>query len=105
MATDLLNSGYGDEGRLRFILDCINKDKHLYKTDIKFLESMTEKLEERIKTLRGNKDEQSVKSQKERHPRTLISDEQLDEIINSENTKTKKIHVRKKSFIARLFSK
>ena len=40
MATDLLNSGMGDEGRLKFILSCIEKNKPLYKTDIRFLESM-----------------------------------------------------------------
>ena len=51
MATDLLNSGMGDNGRLKFILECIAKDKPLYKTDIIFLESMNNKLEAKIQKL------------------------------------------------------
>ena len=51
MATDLLNSGMGDSGRLKFILECIAKDKPLYKTDIIFLESMNSKLEAKIQKL------------------------------------------------------
>jgi len=56
MATDLLNAGMGDEGRLKFILSCIEKNKPLYKTDIRFLESMTNQLEWRIERLEGNTD-------------------------------------------------
>lgn len=51
MATDLLNSGMGDNGRLKFILECIAKDKPLYKTDIIFLETMNNKLEAKIQKL------------------------------------------------------
>jgi len=103
MATDLLNTGMGDEGRLKFILSCIEKNKPLYKTDIRFLESMTDQLEQRIKRLEGNTDAK----QKEKHVRTLISNNELDEIIDRKNEKsTMYTPVRKKSsLLARLFSR
>ncbi len=103
MATDLLNAGMGDEGRLKFILSCIEKRKPLYKTDIRFLESMTDRLEWRIERLKGNTDAK----QKEKHSRTLISNKELDEIIDKENAKsTMYTPIRKKSsFLARLFSR
>jgi len=104
MATDLLNAGMGDEGRLKFILNCIEKNKPLYRTDIRFLESMTGQLEWRIERLKGNTD---VK-QKEKDSRTLISNKELDEIIDGKNAKSTEMYtpVRKKSsFLARLFSK
>ncbi len=103
MATDLLNSGIGDEGRLKFILSCIEKNKPLYKTDIRFLESMTDQLEWRIERLKGNTD---VK-QKEKDSRTLISDTELDELIDGKNSKSTEMYTpvgKKSSFLARLFS-
>lgn len=105
MATDLLNCGMGDEGRLRFILDCIEKNKPLYKTDVIFLESMTEQLEHRIRRLQGTP--AKTTKPKENPPRTLISDQVLDEIIGKQNAKTAKISepVKKKSFLAKLFSR
>jgi len=103
MATDLLNAGMGDEGRLKFILSCIEKNKPLYKTDIRFLESMTDRLEWRIERLQGNTDAK----QKEKQSRTLISNNELDEIIDRKNAEsTMYTPVRKKSsFLARLFSR
>ena len=103
MATDLLNAGMGDEGRLKFILSCIEKNKPLYKTDIRFLESMTDRLEWRIERLKGNTDAK----QKEKHSRTLISNKELDEIIDRKDASTEMYTpVRKKSsFLARLFSR
>jgi len=103
MATDLLNAGMGDEGRLKFILSCIEKNKPLYKTDMRFLESMTDRLEWRIERLKGNTDAK----QKEKHSGTLISNKELDEIIDRKNAKsTMYTPVRKKSsFLARLFSR
>jgi len=103
MATDLLNTGMGDEGRLKFILSCIEKNKPLYKTDIRFLESMTDRLEWRIERLKGNTDAK----QKEKQSRTLISNKELDEIIDRKNAEsTMYTPVRKKSsFLARLFSR
>jgi len=103
MATDLLNAGMGDEGRLKFILSCIEKNKPLYKTDIRFLESMTDRLEWRIERLKGNTDAK----QKEKQSRTLISNKELDEIIDRKNAEsTMYTPVRKKSsFLARLFSR
>ena len=103
MATDLLNAGMGDEGRLKFILSCIEKNKPLYKTDIRFLESMTDRLEWRIERLKGNTDAK----QKEKQSRTLISNKELVEIIDRKNAEsTMYTPVRKKSsFLARLFSR
>jgi len=104
MATDLLNAGMGDEGRLKFILNCIEKNKPLYRTDIRFLESMTDQLEWRIERLKGNT---NVK-QKEKDSKTLISNKELDEIIDGKNAKSTEMYtpVRKKSsFLARLFSR
>ena len=104
MATDLLNAGMGDEGRLKFILSCIEKNKPLYKTDIRFLESMTDQLEWRIERLKGNTDAK----QKEKDSRTLISNKELDEIIDRKDTESTEMYaaVRKKSsFLARLFSR
>jgi len=104
MATDLLNAGIGDEGRLKFILSCIEKNKPLYKTDIRFLESMTDHLEWRIARLKGDT---GVK-QKEKHSRTLISNKELDEIIDRKDKKSteRDTPIRKKrSFLARLFSR
>ena len=104
MATDLLNTGMGDEGRLKFILSCIEKNKPLYKTDIRFLESMTDQLEWRIERLKRNTD---VK-QKEKDSRTLISNKELDEIIDRKNVKSTEMYMsvrKKRSFLARLFSR
>ena len=64
MATDLLNSGMGDSGRLKFILECIAKDKPLYKTDIIFLESMNSKLEAKIQKLQTSVAAPKAASQK-----------------------------------------
>ncbi len=104
MATDLLNAGIGDEGRLKFILSHIEKNRPLYKTDIKFLESMTEHLEWRIKRLKGNTDTK----QKEKHSRTLISNIELDEILDRKDAKSAEKHTpvrKKRSFLAKLFSR
>ena len=109
MVTDLIDSGIGEEGRLQFILECIDKNKPLYKTDIKFLESLTKQLDLKIKYLSSNK--------KTNHPKTLLSDEFLDEHLDkmelkkstkiqqqshNNNIPTKK---KKKSFLRRIFSK
>ena len=102
MATDLLNTGMGDEGRLKFILSCIEKNKPLYKTDIRFLESMTDQLEWRIDRLKGNTDAK----QKEKDSRTLISNKELDEIIDRKNAKSTERYTpvrKKRSFLTRLF--
>jgi len=104
MATDLLNAGMGDEGRLKFILSCIEKNKPLYKTDIRFLESMTERLEWRIERLQCNTDAK----QKEKHSKTLISNKELDEIIDRKNVKSTEMYTsvrKKRSFLARVFSR
>lgn len=109
MAMDLLNSGIGDEGRLKFILECIANNKPLYKTDMIFLESTSNQLELKIQGLQ-KKVPKKIKPE-EKHPRTLISDEYLDKhiekIIDRDNSKKIKpqIVIKRKSFLARLFSK
>ena len=103
MATDLLNAGMGDEGRLKFILSCIEKNKPLYKTDIRFLELLSNRLEQKIEMLKGN----TNAKQKEKHSKTLISNKELDEIIDRKNAKsTMYTPVRKKrSLLSRVFSR
>ena len=106
MATDLLNSGMGDEGRLRFILECIEKNKPLYNTDRMFLESKTKQLEDKIQMLQNN----TFRTEKPKvnNPKTLISDEHLDAIIDRQTTKISKISTsprKKKTFLARIFSR
>jgi len=107
MAMDLLNSGIGDEGRLRFILECIAKNKPLYKTDMKFLESMTSQLELKIQRLQAKPSK--AEKPKEKYPQTLLSDEHLDrhldKISNRSSRKVKDPIIQKKSFLARLFSR
>jgi|10_taG_2_1085330.scaffolds.fasta_scaffold16933_3 hypothetical protein len=114
MAMELLNSGIGDEGRLKFILGCIANNKPLYKTDIRFLESTTSQLELKIQKLKEKVPRENILREdtpKENHPRTLISDEYLDQhiekIIDRDNSKKGQANIpaRKKSFLKRLFSR
>ena len=106
MATDLLNTGMWDQGRLKFILKCIEKNKPIYKTDRIYLESMTGQLEDKINKLQGST--VRIIKPKENISSALISDKILDEIIDKQNSKTveSSTYVRKKkSFLARLFSR
>ena len=117
MVTDLIDSGIGEEGRLQFILECIDKNKPLYKTDIKFLESQTISLDLKIKKLESNSAKKSTMTNTQNqktHSKTLLTDEFLDEHIdkiesNNNNSKTTKIHIistnKQKSFFRRIFSK
>lgn len=104
MATDLLNTGMWDQGRLRFILECVEQNKPIYKTDRMYLESMTKQLEDKIHKLKGST--VKITKPKENTSKTLISDKTLDEIIDKKNTKTvhNNMPIRKKrSFLTRLF--
>ena len=106
MAIDLLNTGMWDQGRLRFIIECIEKNKPIYKTDKAYLESINEQLEDKIQKIQGSVI-RTTESKKD-HPRTLISDEDLDKIIDRQKSKTVKTNTRirkNKSFLARLFSR
>ena len=65
---------------------------------------MTDQLEQRIERLKGNTDAK----QEEKHSRTLISNKELDEIINRKDKKSTERHTpirKKRSFLARLFSR
>jgi len=118
MVTDLIDSGIGEEGRLQFILECIDKNKPLYKTDVKFLESLTISLDLKIQKLENNSTKKSTMTDTQNqktHSKTLLTDEFLDEHIdkieskNNNNFKTTKIHIiptnKQKSFFRRIFSK
>jgi len=113
MATDLIDSGIGEERRLQFILQCIDKNKPLYKTDIKFLESLTEQLDLKIKKLEGNN---VKKAQDCAHTSkiSLLSDEFLDKHLDKIESKKKNVKTsqhstiptrKKKSIFRRIFSK
>ncbi len=119
MVTDLIDSGVGEEGRLGFILDCIDKNKPLYKTDIKFLESLTVSLDLKIKKLGVNNAKNGPiiadSINQKNPPKTLLTDELLDKHLDRIESKTNniskasKIHIippnKKKPFLRRIFSK
>ncbi len=106
MATDLIDAGIGDTGRLRFILECIDKKKPLYKTDMIFLESLSSQLDSKLAQLQKP---ERVTETKDDSSWTLLSDQHLDEHLDElDYRKTKKISdttVEKKSFLKRLFSR
>ena len=109
MATELIDAGIGDAGRLRFILECIDKNKPLYKTDMIFLESLSNQLDSKLAQLQ--KPEHATETEaKGDSSRTLLSDKHLDEHLDemdykrSKNT-SKRIAAEKKSFFKRLFGR
>ena len=86
-----------DQDRLRFILECMEKNIPIYKTDRIYLEFITEQLEDKINKLQGNI--VRITKPKENVSRVLISDKILDEIIDKQNSKTveSSTYVRKKN--------
>ena len=101
MATDLINAGIGDQGRLEFIIECIQKDKPLYNTDSKYLKEKYLQFEAKIEALSGKK-----------KTKTLVSDEKLNNIIDDilskpelQENNLKDITPQRKSAFKRLFSK
>lgn len=84
---DLLNSGVGDLGRNEFILDSLKNGKKLYNTDIKYLQTMTQKLDDKISSLQTQ-----TKSSKTRisNETTIISDKEIDEILEKQDKLAKK---------------
>ena len=111
MAIDLLNTGMWDQGRLRFIVECIDNNKPIYKSDKAYLESIHEQLEDKIQKLQGSTvktTEPKKNNPKKKDSKALISDEDLDKIIDKQRSNTVKISTpvrKKKSFFARLFSR
>ncbi len=106
MATDLLDSGMGDAGRLGFILECIKKEKPLYRTDMMYLESKSTQLDDKIQKLQDNTVKPAKHATNDSKP--LISDKDLDEILDRQNARNANsiTHVKKKkSLIARIFSR
>jgi hypothetical protein len=104
MATDLLNTGMWDQGRLKFILECVEQNKSIYKTDKIYLESMTQQLEDKIHKLKQST--VKITKPKENTLKTLISNKTLDDIIDKKNLKTVDVPIparKKKSFLTRLF--
>ena len=95
-----------DQGRLRFILECIENNKPIYKTDKVYLESINKQLEDKMQKLQGS----IVKTteSKKNNLKTLLSDEDLDNIIDKQKLKPVKVNTPKrknKSFITKLFSR
>jgi len=78
---DLLNSGIGDLGRNEFILDSLKNGKKLYNTDIKYLQTMTQKLDEKIASLYS----QTKLSKTRISNETIISDKEIDKILERQN--------------------
>ena len=100
MATDLLNAGMGDKGRLEFILECIEKNKPLYNTDERYLIQKYNTFEKKLETLSGKK----------KISKTLVSDSTLDDIVDKALSKPERdseniIPQRRKSFLGKLFGK
>ena len=80
MATDLLNAGMGDAGRLQFILECIQKKKPLYNTDEKYLIQKYNQFETKLNALSGGKKKATS---------TMVTDHDLDKIVDRALSKEK----------------
>ena len=101
MATDLLNAGIGDVGRLEFILECIQNKKPLYNTDEKYLRRKYREFETKLEILLGGKKKRS---------KTISSESELDKIVDQALSKEKQTKMiipqkQKKSFLKKLFGK
>ncbi len=99
MATDLINAGMGDKGRLEFILECIQKNKPLYTTDERYLIQKYDTFEAKLEMLSGKK-----------KTKTLLSDDMLDEVVDKAISKSEKdseiiLPRKRKSFLGKLFRK
>lgn len=109
MVTDLIDAGVGDTGRLEFILQCLDKNKPLYKTDMIFLESLSNQLDSKLERLQ--KPKPTTETKPEIIPsRTLLSDEHLDKHLDKlDSEKSKKMQkpeiIQKKSFFRKIFSR
>ena len=103
MATDLLNAGMGDVGRLQFIIQCIQNKKPLYNTDEKYLRGKYQEFEDRLEILSGGKKKKS---------KTILSENDLDKIVDKALSRKKQIediivpqNQEKSSIFKRLFNK
>ena len=101
MATDLLNAGMGDVGRLKFIQECITKQKPLYNTDKKYLRQKYQEFETKLEILSGRKKKKA---------KVLVSDDTLDKIVDeaiSKENEDKDVipKRRKKSFLQKLLKR
>ncbi|MCJ8306565.1 MAG: hypothetical protein MJK05_05945 [Nitrosopumilus sp.] len=104
MATDLIDAGIGDEGRLEFILQCLDKNKPLYKTDMIFLESLSNQLDSKLEQLQKPKNTAEIKP--EITPsHTLLSDEHLDKHWINWTIRNQKRHKNLKWYQKSLFLK
>ncbi len=99
MATDLLNAGMGDVGRLEFILKCIKNQKPLYNTDKSYLTRKHLELETKLETLSGNKKPGIATPESE-------SDRIVDRALSrGKHTGTARLPDKKGSFLVRLFGR
>jgi len=78
---DLLNSGMGDLGRNEFIFDSLKNGKKLYNTDIKYLQAMTQNLDDKIALLQNQTKTSKARISNE----TIISDKEIDEILERQD--------------------
>ena len=76
---DLIDSGMGDVGRNAFILECLQNGKKLYNTDVKYLETLTQKLNDKITLLSPAKKRPKATS--------ALSDEEIDKILEQQDKK------------------
>ena len=83
---DLIDSGCGDTGRNEFILWSLSNDKKLYNTDIKYLESHIQKLDEK-RTLLNSQTNTSKTKQSKRA--SVITDSEIDEILERQDKRKK----------------
>ncbi len=99
MATDLLNAGMGDVGRLKFIIECIKNQKPLYNTDKSYLTRKYQELETKLEALSGKKKPKTIISENE-------SDKIVDQALSRENQpETAMPPSKQRSFLRRLFGR
>ncbi len=79
---DLIDSGRGDTGRNEFILNSLLNGKKLYNTDVKYLETQTKKLNEKIISLQSSK--------KKPRRESALTDDEIDKILEKQDRKDAK---------------
>ena len=73
----------GDLGRNEFILNSLKNGKKLYNTDIKYLQTMAQKLDDKITSLQNQT--KSSKIRRISNETTIISDKEIDEILEKQD--------------------
>lgn len=93
---EVIEAGICEPSRLYHMLDMIEKQKPLYKSDVLFLEKMKDKLDEKAALLEEENKEIHYALQKPEKTiglgrivktQTLVDDQRIDELIASHNLK------------------